>query len=143
MLNKVFENAFMFDPITTLKANPAYACSCIGPLGDAELKRQADVVFRGKLTSRTGNVDAPGNNGSEIVRYAFSVNRTYKGKVRVPQKVTTAGSSATCGVRLKVGATYMVYANRADPANKTKAARQTADRKPLQIGLCGGTRRIK
>lgn len=126
-----------------LGADPAYACSCIGPVDDAQLQKGADVVFKGKLKSRTGVVDGPGSTGAETVTYAFSVHRTYKGKVRVPQQVTTPNSSATCGVRLKVGATYLVYANRADPANKSKAARQAADRKPLQIGLCGGTRRIK
>ncbi len=126
-----------------LGASPAYACSCVAPAGNDQLKEWADVVFRGTVKSKTGSVDGPGSTGAETVTYAFSVSRTYKGKVRVPQKVTTAGSSATCGVRLTVGSTYLVYATRAEPANKTKAARQAADRKPLQIGLCGGTRKIK
>ncbi len=125
-----------------LGANPAYACSCIGPVSDEQLRKQAQVVFKGKVKSKSGTVDGPGDTGAGTVTYAFSVSRTYKGKVRVPQLVATANSSATCGVRLKVGSTYMVYATRAEPENKSKAARRAADRKPLQIGLCGGTHKI-
>ena len=126
-----------------LGASPAYACSCVGPVEEDQLKEWADVIFRGKVRSKTGTVDGPGATGAETVTYSFSVSRTYKGKVRVPQKVNTANSSATCGVRLKVGATYLVYATKPEPENKTRAARRAADRQPLEIGLCGGTHRLK
>jgi hypothetical protein len=79
----------------------------------------------------------------ETVTYSFSVKRTYKGKVRVPQQVSTNGSSAACGVRLSVGSKYLVYATKAEPEGKGKAARKAADRKPLQVGLCGGTHKVR
>jgi hypothetical protein len=100
-------------------------------------------VFKGRVLAKTGTVDSPGSTGAETIVYSFSVKRTYKGKVRVPQKVATAGSSATCGVRLSVGSMYLVYATKAEPKNKSKAARHAADREPLQIGLCGGTHKLK
>jgi hypothetical protein len=126
-----------------LGANPAYACSCIAPAGEDQLRAWSDVVFKGKVLSKTGTVDSPGSTGAETITYAFSVKRTYKGKVRVPQQVSTAGSSATCGVRLSVGSTYLVYATKAEPEGKGKAARRAADHKPLQVGLCGGTHKLK
>ncbi|HUR73438.1 MAG TPA: hypothetical protein VMZ00_04135 [Sporichthya sp.] len=126
-----------------LGANPAYACSCVAPRSDDELRQASDVVFKGKVLSKSGGVDSPGNTGAETVTYSFSVKRTLKGKVRVPQQVSTAGSSATCGIRLSVGSTYLVYATKAEPEGKGKAARRAADRKPLEIGLCGGTHKVR
>jgi len=126
-----------------LGANPAYACSCVAPSGEDQLRKWSDVVFKGKVLSKDGTVDGPENTGMETVTYSFSVKRTYKGKVRVPQKVSTNGSSAACGVRLSVGSTYLVYATKAEPEGKGKAARRAADRKPLQVGLCGGTHKLK
>ncbi len=126
-----------------LGANPAYACSCVGDVDEAQLRKWADVVFQGKVTAKTGTVDGPGNTGAETITYTFKPTRTYKGKVRIPQKVSTSGSSASCGVRLSVGSTYLVYATKAEPEGKGKAARKAADRKPLEVGLCGGTHKVK
>lgn len=126
-----------------LGANPAYACSCVAPAGDEQLRKWADVVFKGKVTAKSGVVDGPESTGMETVTYTFKPTRTYKGKVRIPQQVSTSGSSASCGVRLSVGSTYIVYATKADPEGKGKAARKAADRKPPQVGLCGGTHKVK
>ena len=126
-----------------LGANPAYACSCVGGAEEDQLRKWADVVFKGKVTAKSGTVDGPGNTGAETITYTFKPTRTYKGKVRIPQKVSTSGSSASCGVRLSVGSTYLVYATKAEPEGKSKAARKAADRKPLQVGLCSGTQKVK
>lgn len=126
-----------------LGANPAYACSCVAPGGEDQLRKWSDVVFKGKVLAKSGVVDGPEQTGMETVTYTFSVKRTYKGKVHVPQKVSTNGSSAACGVRLSVGSTYMVYASKAQPANKSEAAKKAAAKQPLQIGLCGGTHKVK
>lgn len=126
-----------------LGASPAYACSCVAPGSDEQLRKWSDVAFKGKVTAKSGVVDGPGNIGIETVTYTFKPTRTYKGKVRIPQKVSTSGSSASCGVRLSVGSTYIVYATKAEPEGKGKAARKAADRKPLEIGLCGGTHKVK
>lgn len=126
-----------------LGANPAYACSCVGPVDEDQYRKWSDVVFKGKVLKKDGTVDGPESTGVETVTYTFSVKRTYKGKVRVPQKVSTSGSSASCGVRLSVGSTYIVYATKAEPEGKGKAARRAADRKPLEVGLCGGTHKVK
>lgn len=126
-----------------LGASPAYACSCVGGVEEDQLRKWADVVFKGKVTAKTGTVDSPGNTGAETITYTFKPTRTYKGKVRIPQKVSTSGSSASCGVRLSVGSTYLVYATKAEPEGTSKAARRAADRKPLEVGLCSGTRKLK
>ena len=126
-----------------LGASPAYACSCVGGADSDQLRKWADVVFKGKVTAKSGTVDGPGNTGAETVTYTFKPTRTYKGKVRIPQKVSTSGSSASCGVRLSVGSTYLVYATNAEPEGKGEAARKAANRKPLQVGLCSGTHKVK
>ncbi len=125
-----------------LGADPAYACSCVAQTRKQHFK-DADVVFKGKLIRSVGKVDGEGNTGIEKVTYIFKQNRAYKGKVRFRQKVRTSGSSASCGLRLATGKTYLVYAQRPEPGKDTVAARKRAAKKPLLIDLCGGTRKVK
>lgn len=122
-----------------LEASAVRACSCIASTKKQD-RKSADVVFKGAIVRQKGEVDGPGNTGVEKVTYTFKPTRTFKGTVRIPQKVRTSGSSAACGLRLADDVAYIVYAQRAEPAKNTAAARKRAAKKPLQINLCGGTR---
>lgn len=111
--------------LPVLGADPAYACSCIAA-SDRKLYRQADVVFKGKVT----RVQYPPNyqndpNASPII-YTMSATRDYKGRVRPTMKVRTPGNEALCGVSLGRGP-YIVFGER------DKNGR-------LTMNLCGGTR---
>lgn len=123
-----------------LGADPAYACSCIAAK-EKKLYKWADVVFKGKVTKKKelhGEMGMSGGGHSmspSSVVYTFTPTRSYKGKVAKPQKVTTAGDSAACGVNLDGQGPFLVFANRPEPTNTSLAAK-----KPLTISLCGGTR---
>ncbi|MGQ0464846.1 MAG: hypothetical protein ACT4QG_05960 [Sporichthyaceae bacterium] len=119
-------SALGFALVPVLGANPAMACSCIQSTEQENYDR-ADVVFRGTMD----DVEAANDRFGARV-FVFTPSTTYKGKTTTPQKVSTAGDSAMCGVDLTGAGPFLVFANKADDG---KAA--------LSTSLCSGTREIE
>ena len=92
----------------------AFACSCLppGPPGD-ELARSA-AVFAGKVVGL--DVPAGVNSGADPVRVTFQISQVWKGTASPNLVVTTAQSSASCGVAFEQGQDYLVYAAGTDDA---------------------------
>ena len=123
-------------------ATPAMACSCAAPAGppaDRQHFTEADAVFEGTVVgSRLAEVGPDGFRSStdpEVV--TFAVRRVHKGEVRERQDVVTEESSASCGLEVEVGASYLVFAGE---ATSTLSPRPETDR--YYAGLCGGTRSL-
>ncbi len=118
--------------LPVVSAGAAYACSCV-QTDERQQYEQATHVFKGTVLAAQGAA-APeggvpeGGVSEEPVLYTFDVISTYKGRVTDPQKVTTPGSSAACGVDLEDDGPYLVFASRRDGE--------------LTMNLCGGTRPI-
>lgn len=111
--------------LPVLGADPAYACSCF-PASDRKLYRQADVVFKGKVTRTQYPPNYENDINASPIIYTLSATRDYKGRVRPTMNIRTAGNEALCGLSLGRGP-YIVFAER------NKHGRLVAN-------LCGGTR---
>lgn len=111
--------------LPVLGADPAYACSCIAA-SDKKLYRQADVVFKGKVTRTQYPPNYENDINASPIIYTMSASRDYKGRVRPVMKIRTAGNDALCGISLGRGP-YIVFANRNSEGR-------------LEANLCGGTR---
>ena len=108
-------------------ADPAYACSCV-QTDEQRRYDQATHVFKGTVLAAQGTATSADEVSTEPVVYTFDVISTYKGRVTDPQKVSTAGNSAACGVELDGDGPFLVFAQ--------------ADGSELTMNLCGGTRPI-
>ncbi len=111
--------------VPVLGVDPAHACSCF-PASDRKLYRQADVVFKGKVTRTQYPPNYENDINASPIIYTMAATRDYKGRVRPTMKIRTAGNDALCGISLGKGP-YIVFANR------NKEGRLVAN-------LCGGTR---
>ena len=96
---------------------PAHACSCVNQNTQDQVKKASDV-FVGTVTSRT-------RTGSAVT-YDVSVEQVYKGEVTSPATVTSAASSASCGLDSLL-------------ADKRYVFLGTAQGDSVEINLCGGT----
>jgi hypothetical protein len=116
-------------PLVVWGAEPAAACSC-GVGTEPEHLADADAVFVGTATRIDGRQPRVESSSIDPVTWTFSVESVVKGDVGAEQQVTTAATSASCGLELSAGQAYVVFAsvNSADGTG------------PLQAGLCGGTR---
>lgn len=94
---------------------PASACSCRAAT-DAEHAERATVIFTGTVID---------DQQGEPRTLTFSVDRVYKGRVTATQVVSTAGSTASCGLSVNGAGPYLVYAQQ----------EQTG----LTAGLCDGS----
>lgn len=126
-------SALGFALVPVLGANPAMACSCIQSTEQENYER-ADVVFKGTMDDARATNDQFGDRV-----FVFTPSTTYKGKATAPQKVSTAGNSAACGVDLTGSGPFLVFAYN-DPGRKSGLAKP---RDPdLRASLCGGTREV-
>ena len=112
-------------------ADPAYACSCVRT-DEQQRYEQATHVFKGTVIAAQGAAPTEGEATNEPVLYTFDVISTYKGRVTDPQKVSTPGNSAACGVELDGDGPFLVFASR---------EREEAG-SGLVMNVCGGTRPI-
>lgn len=104
------------------KPSCVFACSCLAPGSPAEELAKSQAVFAGKVVERTPNVV----DGANPVMVTFEVSQAWKGAPNKTVRVTTPGSSASCGVDLTPGQEYLVYAG-SDEAGG------------LQVTLCSRT----
>lgn len=80
------------------------ACRCLPKPPPREALDKAVAVFLGQARSVKGSIRRT---------YAFGVRRYWKGDVGRNAEVTTAASSAACGVSFRIGESYLVYASKA------------------------------
>jgi hypothetical protein len=81
-------------------AGPARACSCAGPIDPRGVLASADAAFVGTLVERRD----PGDPDSfHPVTLVFRVDEALKGPLGPTVEVTTAASSASCGIGGEVG----------------------------------------
>jgi hypothetical protein len=94
---------------------PASACSC-QPASDVEHAQGADVIFTGTVVD---------DQQGEPRTLTFRVERVYKGRTTTTQIVSSAGTTASCGLDISGAGPFLVYAQQ----------EQTG----LAASLCGGT----
>lgn len=116
-------------------ADPAYACSCV-QTDEQQRYEQATHVFKGTVLAAQGAASTDGESSDAPVLYTFDVISTYKGRVTDPQKVSTPGNSAACGIDLDGDGPFLVFASRPPVGNAQTAGAE------LTMNLCGGTRPI-
>jgi hypothetical protein len=125
MLRSVLSYVLTLALAVVLAPASALACKCIMPTPE-QAKEQASAVFEGRVTS-VERVPSATEGGIGKLRVTLSVVRTWKGLSAQEQAiVTTADSSAACGVELEKDQSYLVYAVDND--------------RTLEVGACGRTR---
>jgi hypothetical protein len=104
--------ALVFAVLALAPVCPAYACSCIPPAPPLDSLAEAAAVFQGEVVE-VGALEAEGGvvNTADMVQVTFKVNQVWKGDIAETTTLTTAGSSASCGVEFQSGQTYVVYAH--------------------------------
>lgn len=96
---------------------PAEACTLPPPPRptEPELVGQADLVFEGVALSRHDpNVAASIQSSGDPIIWTFAVDREIKGAASQLQDVSSARSSATCGITFQIGIRYRVFADLVD-----------------------------
>lgn len=116
----------------TVPALPASACSCVG-FSPREAMAAADVVFEGRVVS----VDAQRSHGMRYFEVRFDVARVYQGTAYQEQVLTTADSSASCGLSLVEGQSWLIYARYGSV--DTPPDVPGAELSTLITGLCSGS----
>jgi hypothetical protein len=87
-------------------AKPAAACDC-APISPLRALRRADVVFRGSVLSS----DRVGRGTDARTDLRFQVEEVYKGTAYREQVVATPrNDDRGCGLKVKKGATWVVFA---------------------------------
>lgn len=96
--------------LAILFAAPAWACSCIA-LTPAEHAERGDLVARVAVSG----IDTSAVKGfsGDPVRYTLTAHTVWKGPKQAEYLVTSAVSSATCGLELSMGDDVVLFA-RAD-----------------------------
>ena len=100
--------------------------------------KQADAVFVGTITNRTGPAVGAGGIWSSTapVTYTVAVDGVYKGSVRSTEHIVSAASGASCGLEVKMDRRYVLFPRVDDKTSKPLSA---PDR--LVGSLCDGTTR--
>ncbi len=96
-----------------------HACSC-AQLSPEQAFAQADLVFEGRI------IEVLQDQGEMVDAAAFHVTQAWKGVDQENVVVRGPSSSSMCGVGFAVGATFFVYATRANadaPAETTMCSR--------------------
>jgi hypothetical protein len=101
-------------------ASPAPACRC-AQMAIERYYENADVVLVGRAETVTLVEPAAGSARLDV-RFTpqFRQGRAFKGQIDGVVFSTPVGS-ASCGVDVTVGETYVVFASRGDPADATRA----------------------
>ncbi|MFD0205806.1 MULTISPECIES: hypothetical protein [Saccharothrix] len=113
--------------LTAVFTSPASACSCL-PSTEGERYQRATHVFSGLVLSQALEAGDPSSPYDDEYRYAVAVHREYKGDVPVRVDVVTSTSGGLCGISLRVGTRYLVF-----------ASGDSSDGR-VETHLCSGTR---
>lgn len=95
---------------TFLPVPYANACSCIPPAPPQESLKQAVAVFTGKVVS-IKNPQGIFESSLDPIKVTFEIREIWKGVEGKTLSLTTAQSSASCGVSFEQGKDYIVYAH--------------------------------
>ena len=107
-------------------------CPCIAPPGSsyespaaiAQARRNADAIFRGhvvRIDTLAQDTSALASDPTQapprfiratVIRYAFAVERSWKGPRERQLVVTNYDVDTSCGRHYKDGASYLVYAGK-------------------------------
>jgi len=93
-------------------AVPALPCSIAAPVPGAPI--DSDVAVAATVTRDTGP-----SGGMDPRTYTLRIDTVLRGSPGATLKVTTAGSSAACGVEFTRGKRYLVFATREDGGGLT------------------------
>jgi hypothetical protein len=108
----------------------AMACSCVPPPPFEKAVQEADAVFVGAAISSEQTSGQrgffPSTYGTFV--YTFEVEEVVAGEVGPTVEVSSHSSGASCGIRFREGARYIVFAYEG--------------RRGLETGLCSPTERI-
>ena len=109
---------FLFLSLTLIAlTRVASACSCAPPDPVKAAKKQADVVFVGKVKS-VRFADQIGDSGQFTDRIAtFEIARLWKGPDTTELEIHTGNICCICGVKFEVGDVFIIYAS-ADSENR-------------------------
>lgn len=113
--------------LTAVFTSPAGACSCL-PSTEGERYQRATHVFSGQVLSQAVEAGDPSSPHDDKYRYAVAVHREYKGDVPARVDVVTSTSGGLCGIGLRVGVEYLVF-----------ASGDSSDGR-VETHLCSGTR---
>lgn len=113
--------------LTAVFTSPASACSCL-PSTEGQRFHQASYVFDGVVLSETLEAGDPSYAHDDRYRYAVAVGRVYKAAMPSQVDVITYASGGLCGIRLRPGVEYVVFAHG-----------DVADGR-VESHLCSGTR---
>jgi hypothetical protein len=109
----------------------AFACSCAPTPSFDKAVKEADAVFVGAAVSSEQTSGQrgffPSTYGNFV--YTFEVEEVVAGKVGPTVEVSSHSSGASCGIRFRERARYIVFAYEG--------------RRGLETGLCSPTERIK
>ncbi len=103
------------------------ACSCAEFISPPTAFEKATAVFTGMVISLQGPTGRV-ISSADPVMVVIQVDTVWKGPQENTLVVTTALSSASCGVEFKIGSSYLIYAHGSE------------DR--LEVGLCEGTKSL-
>ena len=115
----MFKRYFFLSFLTLLfTGSPACACSCI-PIGLAEAKEQASIVFIGRVKGVKISTVREGQKEARL-----EVLKTYKGGEEILTEsvlVYTPRNESLCGFRFVIGSDYVVFATGTPAYFKTNA----------------------
>jgi hypothetical protein len=116
--------AIMTATVSLLVGVPqARACSCVPPPTPCDALQSGAVIFVGTPTAAT-----PGRStvAGQLIRFHFSVDDRIAGDVAGAVDVETPPDGAACGVEFRVGAKYLVYAEKTPDGLVTSFCTRTA-----------------
>jgi hypothetical protein len=94
-----------------------FACSCAPVLRSGQVPATT-AIFIGEVVSVTEPPAGATGPGGGRVSYRFRVERSLKGNLPETVDVTTAASSAACGVRFAPKERHLVFAHRPSASGK-------------------------
>lgn len=124
---RVLVTALLAAALAILVPQTCAACSC-AILEFDESVAMAGAVFSGTVTQRHDSNPGSEDSSDDSIEYTIDVERVYRGEMAERAVVLSARDSASCGVDLVPGTTYLVLT---EPGSSSR------------VGLCGGTSELR
>lgn len=119
-MKRIFTKNLFALLISAMTSAHASACHCNFSATLAERAASTDQIFIGRVFAKAVR---------ERVYYSFSVSQKFKGDVSDTITIKTGFGGGDCGVELKIGDAYLVYAiqNYTDRCHRTRLAQHNPD----------------
>jgi len=108
-----------------LVPSTAFACSCVA-ISVADSVEGADLVVKGSIEDRDEGPPKIIQSSGDPVTYTVAVADVFKGESGPVTKVESAAESASCGLQVEVGRSYVIFAHARGDGS-------------YEANLCGGT----